>query len=100
MTPETKRDLVAEGERDYEEWRDQLLADPVRRARYEHALAVSRGGYGAVSPSRKPEDFGALRQAFERGVAEELTNEVASSPASPADATRASEQDGDERGDQ
>ncbi len=39
MTSETERDLVAEGAREYEQWRDQVLADPVRRARFEEELA-------------------------------------------------------------
>jgi DNA-binding XRE family transcriptional regulator len=41
MTNETKRDLIAEGERDYKEWREQILSDPVRRARYEEEAAKS-----------------------------------------------------------
>src|SRR5712692_3112209 len=34
-TNEKKRDSISEGERAYEEWRDQILADPERRRRYE-----------------------------------------------------------------
>src|SRR5215217_3537420 len=39
MTVETKRDLVAQGEADYRQWRDSILADPGRRARYEEEAA-------------------------------------------------------------
>lgn len=31
--------------------------------------------YGSVTPRRRPEDFGKLRQEFERGVAEEVVSE-------------------------
>src|SRR6266851_3603110 len=41
MTNETKQDLIAEGERDYKDWRDEILSDPVRRARYEEEAAKS-----------------------------------------------------------
>jgi DNA-binding XRE family transcriptional regulator len=41
MTHETKRDLIAEGEREYRGWRDEILSDPVRRARYEEEAAKS-----------------------------------------------------------
>jgi DNA-binding XRE family transcriptional regulator len=41
MTNETKRDLIAEGEQDYEDWREQILSDPVRRTRYEEEAAKS-----------------------------------------------------------
>src|SRR5712692_2884860 len=41
MTHEAKRDLIAEGERDYQDWRDGILSDPVRRARYEEEAARS-----------------------------------------------------------
>jgi DNA-binding XRE family transcriptional regulator len=41
MTSETKRNLIAEGEADYQEWRDGILANPTRRARYDEELAKS-----------------------------------------------------------
>jgi DNA-binding XRE family transcriptional regulator len=41
MTSETKRNLITEGEVDYQEWRDGILADPTRRARYDEELAKS-----------------------------------------------------------
>lgn len=31
--------------------------------------------YGSVTPKRRPEDFGKLRQEFERSVAEEVVSE-------------------------
>lgn len=39
MTIESKRDFIAEGEADYQQWRDRVLSDPVRRARYEEIAA-------------------------------------------------------------
>ena len=44
-----------------------------QRSRAADEWAVERllAGYGAVTPIKRPEDFGALRQAFEEGVAEE-----------------------------
>lgn len=32
-------------------------------------------GYGAVIPKNRPEDFQELREAFERGVADEVVSE-------------------------
>ena len=39
MTTEAKPDLIAEGEADYQRWRDRILNDPVRRAHYEEIAA-------------------------------------------------------------
>lgn len=39
MTVEATRDLIAAGERDYQEWRDSILSDPARRAHYEEISA-------------------------------------------------------------
>ncbi len=43
MTSETKRNLITEGEADYQEWRDGILANPTRRARYDEELAKRLG---------------------------------------------------------
>ncbi len=39
MTTETKRDIITEGQRDYQELVDKITSDPVRRARYEELSA-------------------------------------------------------------
>jgi predicted XRE-type DNA-binding protein len=39
MTTEAKPDLIAEGEADYQRWRDRILNDPTRRAHYEEIAA-------------------------------------------------------------
>ena len=39
MTTEAKLDLIAEGEADYQRWRDRILNDPARRAHYEEIAA-------------------------------------------------------------
>jgi predicted XRE-type DNA-binding protein len=41
MTAETKRDLVKEGEQDYDEWRRSLTDTPEKKARYEAMAAKS-----------------------------------------------------------
>ncbi|MBI2909300.1 MAG: XRE family transcriptional regulator [Chloroflexi bacterium] len=41
MATETKRDLVKEGEQDYQEWRAGLVATPEKRALYEQIVAKS-----------------------------------------------------------
>jgi AbrB family looped-hinge helix DNA binding protein len=33
-------------------------------------------GYGAVTPKHRPEDFQAVREEFEKGVAEEVSSET------------------------
>jgi antitoxin (DNA-binding transcriptional repressor) of toxin-antitoxin stability system len=45
---------------------------PAPRRRRGAALDRLRASYGAVPPRARPEDFRALREAFEEGVAEEL----------------------------
>jgi len=37
-------------------------------------------GYGAVSPKNRPEDFHAMREAFEQAVAEEVIAELGEQP--------------------
>lgn len=50
----------------------EVEGDAVRiRRAPSKALAL----YGAVSPRNRPEDFAALREAFERGVADEVARE-------------------------
>lgn len=50
----------------------ELEGEVVRLRRAEsRALA----GYGSVTPRKRPEDFIAIREEFERGVAEEVTGE-------------------------
>lgn len=39
---------------------------------------MALAGYGLVKPLRKPEDFAALREGFEIGVAEEVMGETES----------------------
>lgn len=41
MATETRRDLIKEGEQDYQEWRASLLDTPVKRALYEEIAAKS-----------------------------------------------------------
>lgn len=41
MTTETKRDLIKEGEQDYQEWRATLVETPEKRALYEDISAKS-----------------------------------------------------------
>ena len=41
MVAERKRDLITEGERDYEEWRAALTDTPDKRARYDEIAAKS-----------------------------------------------------------
>jgi hypothetical protein len=39
MPRRSKRNLIAEGEADYQKWRAGILADPTRRSRYDEELA-------------------------------------------------------------
>lgn len=39
MSTEIKRDLIKEGEKDYEEWRSSLTDSPEKRAKYEEIAA-------------------------------------------------------------
>jgi DNA-binding XRE family transcriptional regulator len=41
MVKQRKQDVIAEGERDYEEWRRSLLNTPEKRALYEEVAAKS-----------------------------------------------------------
>ncbi len=50
----------------------ELQGEAVRIRRSPSRLLA---GYGAVAPTRRPEDFRALREEFERGVAEEAASE-------------------------
>ena len=42
----------------------------------EAVVARLRATHGTVAPRRRPEDFRALREAFEQGVAEEVAREA------------------------
>jgi hypothetical protein len=44
MPRRSKRNLIAEGEADYQKWRDRILADPTRRARCDDELAKQLAG--------------------------------------------------------
>jgi len=48
MTTETQRDLIAQGEADYRQWRDEILDDPARRAHYEQLRATKELGLQLV----------------------------------------------------
>lgn len=41
MSVETRRDLIQEGQQDYEEWRASLIDTPEKRAKYEELAARS-----------------------------------------------------------
>ncbi len=43
--------------------------------RLRRAESRALAGYGSVTPRKRPEDFTAIRENFERGVAEEVTSE-------------------------
>jgi antitoxin PrlF len=44
--------------------------------RITRATSKLLAGYGAVTPRKKPEDFRALREEFEKGVAEDVISEA------------------------
>lgn len=64
--------------------RRQLGLKPRDKVRFDvenDAVKITRAtsrildGYGAIAPRNRPEDFDALREEFESGVAEETTRE-------------------------